>query len=110
MILFNASTVAERWKKSYLNEHTGIWLYPDHGASFPAIVAANGDKSKIEAVIGNTSWTIFTCDECGTPDLTVGVELNNGDNSTAVICLECLQKAVALASKATPNVPHTDNL
>ena len=112
MRLFDASTVVDRWKEFYLNERTGIWRYPRLGAIFPAIVAANGDKSKIDAAIGNTSWTTFTCEECGTDNLTVGIEFDNvrtRDNSTVVICLECLQEAVQLASTVTLNAPERNN-
>ena len=46
-----------------------------------------------------TMWIKFYCEECDTPDHSIGVEFDNGDGGTVIICLECLKKAVALASK-----------
>jgi hypothetical protein len=98
MRLFNPSTIAERWKESYLDQHTGIWRYNGKEAIYNAIVAANGDAGKINAAIGNHTWTSFHCEECD-QDQILGMEFDNWDGGIVVICLDCLNSAVQQASK-----------
>lgn len=52
----------------------------------------------INAAIGNESWTRVTCDECGAEQecvIEIGQEPDY-ESSTAHVCLDCLQSAVAL--------------
>lgn len=55
----------------------------------------------VEAIIGNRSWTrIYKCDECGTEEPPLVVQLGEGpdyESSTANVCLRCLEVAVTLA-------------
>jgi hypothetical protein len=105
-ILWN---VAEAWKRTYFRD--GRWEngaplfyagrqmkgtgHSDRGAIYESIVAANGDLEKIEAAIGNKSWTTFTCVECDTEKME-GVTFDNGDGGVVTICAGCIRKALAL--------------
>lgn len=56
----------------------------------------------IEAVIGNDSWTAIWCSECGCR-IRVAVQLGGKPDyasATAVVCFDCLEKALALEPKS----------
>lgn len=58
-------------------------------------------RDAINAIIGNGSWTIITCSECGEEvDAAVLLDNQSGD-ADALICLDCLRKAIALFEPPT---------
>ena len=95
--------VAEAWKQAHCPRWKNyVWQNDtlrngttDREATYHAIVAANGDTEKIDAAIGNNSWTAFRCIECETRQ-TSGVIFDNGDGGSVTICIGCLQKAAVL--------------
>ncbi len=61
--------------------------------------------NRIAAIIGNDSWVApKCCDECGSGPswnmIRVGEEPSY-DSSTAILCFDCLRKAVALVEEAS---------
>jgi hypothetical protein len=62
--------VAERWKNQYFRD--GAWLQyksMDSASVHARIVAAGRSVRKIEAAIGNKSWTRIYCVQCSTYSL-----------------------------------------
>jgi hypothetical protein len=91
---WDAQGAAERWKKAYLSRH-GIWNGPNREAIYGEIVAADGDPDKINAAIGNESWTEFHCAECDTHQ-SQGAEFDNWDGGIVVVCVNCLKASLSL--------------
>lgn len=97
MKLWNVSGAAERWKKAYTDRHEN-WLFADaerREKIYNTILAAGNDEAKIDAAIGNNSWTRFHCEECDS-NQPEGVEFDNWDGGIVVICLNCLKTALEL--------------
>jgi hypothetical protein len=111
----NCKDVAKRWKQRYYVPATKEWdwvwpLSVDGGKAkisaeviYDKLVAlkGKGTPKEIEKIIGNLSWTDISCDECGRNvevAVTVG-EKEDYDTRTARVCLDCLNKAVAMATK-----------
>ncbi len=91
-------SVSKRWDSAY-----GKTLSEDKIAIGNKLRELDGETATAEEVakiIGNDSWTFAdTCDECGaTVDGLVQLgEAPDYESSTACICLNCLEKAVAIA-------------
>ncbi len=85
--------VAEQWKQQYCKN--GKWLRLMVGGKsevvYNKLVEAAGDIDKIEAVIGNQSWTRLFCGECS-EYADVGVLI--GDDQ--IVCRKCLVKALEM--------------
>lgn len=66
------------------------------GRNLRALDLETATRDDIAKVIGNSSWTTIKCDDCGTPDLDVAVEVGQEpdyESSTATLCKRCLGKA-----------------
>lgn len=91
------ANVALAWAKQYPAD-----VYPAttrHGAKREALEAMDPAEmtcDSVAAVIGNKSWTHYTCGECGGEFERV-VSLGD-DYSAANFCAACLRAASALAS------------
>jgi hypothetical protein len=112
-VLENCKGIAKKWKQRCYAPSTGEWdwVWPLSIEKGKAKVSAeviydrlvalkgNGTPEEIEKIVGNTSWTDISCDECGRNvevAVTVGEE-EDYDTRTARVCLDCLNKAVRLA-------------
>lgn len=102
MELWDIAGIAERWKRAYCPK--GLWrnetswrdgksYMTDRESVYQTIVSANGDTDKIDAAIGNNTWTQFHCGECDERK-PLGMVFDNGDGGHVVICADCLQKAL----------------
>jgi hypothetical protein len=92
-----SANAAVRWRGQYWkrNGDTNEWAYVMLGNSeeiYNALLAANGDKDKIAAAIGNKGWSHVSCDVCH-EFVDVGVCL--GEYESKTICGRCLRSAVA---------------
>jgi hypothetical protein len=99
---WSVKDVPEKWKQTYCPPWKGgvwqndqSWKPTDREAMYHQIIAANGDAEKIDAIIGNDTWTSFQCIECEKRK-TVGVTFDNGDGGEITICRECLVEAAIL--------------
>lgn len=99
-----AQEAAKRWSEQY---GTNLWAR-DSGKQEIARQLNALEKlghpiqpETVEEIIGNRSWTrIYKCDECGTEEPPLVVQLGEEpdyESSTANICLRCLEVAVTLA-------------
>lgn len=91
---------AQRWKDQYTMVG-GEWRYgPDKSATHAKLEALgpNASVEEVNAAIGNTSWTMITCHECG-QDCTDVVQIGQEpdyESSTANVCVACIEKALRL--------------
>ena len=91
-----AHEAPRRWAEQYSNTknkgHQKIRI------ELMSLAAEKITPEAINAVIGNQSWTRVTCDECGAePECVVEIgQEPDYESSTAHVCLDCLQSAVAL--------------
>jgi len=60
---------------------------------------------QIDKIIGNTSWTTITCDECGY-NTKLAVEFTFFESS-CVLCLDCLSNVWTELAKMLENKKHT---
>ena len=91
---------AERWREQYCRN--GYWvstLTGDAKAKYDALVALGDDPdpNKVDAIIGNQSWTHETCDVHGTR-LDRAVVVSAGDRSL-ILCPECVYEMADLLAK-----------
>lgn len=99
-----AQDAPKRWRQQY---GTGIWKNNSEKQEITRQLDALErlglpiQPETVEAIIGNRSWTrIYKCDECGTEEPPLVVQLGEGpdyESSTANVCLRCLEVAVTLA-------------
>lgn len=89
----------ERWKSQY---RTNYQLF-NGKMTFDIIkeleTETNLTEERAKEILGNDSWTRNKCDECE-KDVYATIQLGQEpdyESSTANICLDCLNKAVALA-------------
>ncbi len=89
----------ERWKMQY---RTNYQLF-DGKWTFDIIKQLEAEQDLTEErakeILGNDSWTRNKCDECD-KDVYATVQLGQEpdyESATANICLDCLNKAIALA-------------
>ena len=99
---WNPGTAAERWKAAYYDPRVESWRRDVHKKPpedlermHREIQAANGDAARIDAITGNDSWTRFHCSECDAWK-PAGVEFDNWDGGTVVVCFDCLNAAVTM--------------
>jgi hypothetical protein len=82
-------TVAERWMKQY-PEGAG----DDKRAIGQKLAALNPETAtpqEVAAIIGNTSWVGFKCDDCGKGAF-LGLEVGDYEHgSTVKICPDCVR-------------------
>jgi hypothetical protein len=98
-----AAEAAERWKKNYFNQRTGLWSSTISGPAkvvYDALIALgpHPEPADVNRVIGNDSWTDNRCNECGLSGRSV-VQLGDEpdyDSSTVWVCEECLAAAAAV--------------
>ena len=96
-----AAEVATKWKATYYRDGAG-WHYcvGESDKIYCGLVALpiGASPAQIAKVIGNTSWTDLTCDQCKksvTLLVTVGDE-RDYESSTADLCKKCITKAFKL--------------
>ena len=83
--------VAKNWKKQYFSK--GKWFDPIMGSAediYKKLLRASSEK-EVNEIVGNDSWTAYTCDECG-EDFKVGVMFGKKTH----ICQKCITEAKSL--------------
>jgi hypothetical protein len=81
--------VPKRWKQQYPNGKEG---------KYEKLIAAKPlSKKKVDAIIGNNSWTELICDQCR-KDVPLVVLLDSSEYSNS-ICEQCLNKALDLINE-----------
>jgi hypothetical protein len=92
------NNVINRWKNEYYSQDG--WLYedclPPKKDTYNKLKKCLKENPSIEEfvkIIGNTSWTHYSCIECG-KDKLIGVIFNTGDDyyGNNFICADCLDK------------------
>jgi len=88
--------VPARWREQYPTSRDAIYKN-----LLAAIDSGNYTKSKIDAIIGNDSWTSLACDECDQEaELIIHLgEEPDYESKTFFLCLACLKKAQGLAAR-----------
>jgi hypothetical protein len=96
-------TVATRWRKAYLRN--GAWFVNRNNNAneihkqLEGLDVETSTAADVAAIIGNSSWAEpQRCDECGArqwPAVQLGEEPDYESN-TAVVCVDCLRKALEL--------------
>ena len=95
-----AQAAPQRWRDQYGlppkgSEHRRI------GDELAALPKAERTPPRIAAIIGNDSWSVVECDQCGKcvpVAVTVG-QPPDYETSTATICEPCLRRALALLER-----------
>lgn len=101
-------TVVERWENQY--RHTTDERKIEILRRLKELDLTSVDRSIVDQIIGNESWASIRCHECG-EYVTSAVQLweePDYESSTAVICVLCLQKALAMSvldSKDAASIP-----
>ena len=96
-----ANSVVSRWKKQY----RGISSYDREKLVILENLRSLGatpEPDKVDAIIGNNSWTsVPGCDCCGEPkELIVRVgEEPDYESHTAYVCRDCLLEALKLTEE-----------
>ncbi len=92
----------ERWAEQYRNtRHT---IHAERTVRLSLLSPQDRTPEKIDAIIGNPSWTTNCCDECGVNQeilVRLGEEPDYGSRYLD-LCLNCLRAAVALAEQNAP--------
>lgn len=108
-------TVAERWRKQYGRDPSGIFGGRDKAVilrQLEALDVETATAGDVAAIIGNKSWVSpDACDECGTAswsNVQVGQEPDY-ESATATLCADCLRKALALAEGAIAAQPERED-
>ena len=82
--------VPANWKRQYPNGKEGI---------YEKLMAAKPlTKEKVDTIIGNESWTMLICDECGR-DVKLVVFLGKNNDHDTAICERCLNKAIRVIER-----------
>jgi len=92
-------TVAQRWCEQYSGKY-GRGSKPEILRKLNSIDVQTATDADVAAIIGNGIWVSpKSCHECKaiTWDTVELGEHSDYDRSTAVICIDCLRKAVELA-------------
>jgi hypothetical protein len=97
------ASTAERYRQRFCikrgNDRAGFGLRLSHNEHHKLLLQATTEDD-IEHVIGNRHWTRNQCDECE-QDKAITVQFGEEpgyESSTVNVCLDCLKKAVLLAS------------
>lgn len=96
----NIINVAARWHQQYSDG-----LYPALiiiGERLAALDLESATPDDVAAIIGNKSWSHFTCHECGTSGLDRAVRLGGEFDDRLDYCASCLRAAAALARVVLP--------
>ena len=96
-VLGLAQDAPQRWASQYASwdrgsEHHRI------GKKLAALPKSERTPARIAEIIGNDSWSVVECDQCGKRvpvAVTVGQQPDY-ETSTATICEPCLRRALAL--------------
>lgn len=97
-------TVAERWDRQYPLELYAQTLPSGRpntvSGALHALDKETATAADVEAIIGNSSWTLarFECDECGqlaSEVVEVGEEPDY-ESATAKLCRSCVEQALAM--------------
>ena len=100
--------VAALWRKQYPQPRrtidiAGDKIHNEIAGKLDALDVEAATAADVAAIIGNTSWCHQSrCDECNRffpAAIQVGEEPDY-ESSTAILCLECLEKALALVRQA----------
>ena len=90
-----AASAADRWKMQY-----GYMFHSEpmfhRGETYGGIyekIKDETDPTKINAAIGNTSWTTVSCSECSKDVDAVAVFDVNGGEYDYHLCKDCCEKA-----------------
>lgn len=92
-------TVAQRWKLQYWAFHSALQkLEIEILQALESLDVEAATKEDVAAIIGNTSWIISECDECGGlfDALVEFSDVYVGEYAPPRICAGCLRKALAL--------------
>ena len=101
------ATAAHRWREAH--QRRGQWLHsaaiPDSQEMYQRLLALpdNAGEEQITALVGDNRWTQNICHECGEDagiTVAVGAEIHH-PTDTSIVCLTCLEQALALATSAT---------
>lgn len=96
-------TVAERWRDQYLDKSSRKWK-PCKNTTGEFIyqklleLPESVTVEDVVKIIGNNSWTVIRCHECK-QEVKAAIWLGEAlgwESNSALICLECLQKAIEL--------------
>jgi hypothetical protein len=95
--------VANRWASQYpaASDPDGPAPWQNKQAILKRLLALDletAQESQVTEAIGNSSWTRISCDCCDA-ELDAAVVLGeppNYESATAIVCLDCLKKAVQL--------------
>ena len=90
--------IAKRWRAEY--GHYTDWKQ-DVSRTLEAIDDETATAAEVAAIIGNKSWAEpQTCHECGEAswDVVQVGEEPGYESATALICVHCLRKAIALVT------------
>ena len=85
----------ERWKQQYFVNN--VWIYGDEKKVIYENLVSLGDNpepEQVNEVIGNSSWTRLTCEECN--KVVESVVVINASEYSIYLCKKCLSKAVRL--------------
>lgn len=103
-----ANSAPARWAEVYGNGHFASQPDKQEVLAKLAALAHPIDPDKVDAIIGNTSWTTQSCHECGRESelvIEVGQEPDY-ESCTANMCIGCLEAALSLASNnSSPDQP-----
>lgn len=89
--------VVKAWERQYPGHGSGQWSQ-EVSAALKQLDLTTATAEDIEAIIGNSSWTAIRCNECNCR-VKAAVQLGEDpdyDSATAVVCFDCLRKALAL--------------
>lgn len=96
-----AKTVAIKWRDQYSDDGGTGWGNTSFGPTeevYKRLLALgdSDDTDKIEAIIGNRSWTHYLCIGC-LKRVPVGIQMGAGYVNKNVCCFECIIRAHELA-------------
>ena len=104
--------VARRWHEQYGDKWDGFGEDKTAiGRKLLALDVNTCSADDVKAIIGNSSWTETRCNGCGLyVDAAVSVgEPPDYESSTATLCRPCVEAALALFARPTPeerSEPH----
>lgn len=105
-----ANRAAENWRHQYSEgkfgwKSTSMPVQPIGVHRKLIALGPTPTPEQVNAVIGNSSWTRLTCDQCGNEVDTVIVvgQAQDYESSTASLCITCLEQAYNLAMGVRDN-------
>ena len=87
----------DRWCEAWRGRKPADVIYK----RLAALDVETATAADVEEIIGNDSWTVIDCDECGerVPAVVrVGYDpdYESSMNSTALVCADCLRRALSM--------------